>query len=103
MSRCTGWTAATCLTRVSSCSSRRTIVRLSGAYNVICAFNVRRQELDAHPGFSPTLLSHEDYLAAYASWDLVKESDSDLTETHPHNNLEHTHSMTRILARKTHI
>ena len=73
--------------------------RQSG-YNVICAFNDRHQELHAHPGFSPSLLSHADYLARYASWKMLKESDSDLTERHPHNNLEHTHSMTRILARK---
>jgi tellurite methyltransferase len=72
----------------------------SSGYNVICAFNNRRQELHAHPGFSPSLLSHADYVAAYASWEVLKESDSDLTERHPHNNLEHTHSMTRILVRK---
>jgi SAM-dependent methyltransferase len=72
----------------------------SSGYNVICAFNDRRQELHAHPGFSPALLSHADYMAAYASWEVLRESDLDLTERHPHNNLKHTHSMTRILARK---
>jgi 2-polyprenyl-3-methyl-5-hydroxy-6-metoxy-1,4-benzoquinol methylase len=84
---------------------RKVILRLqdatrSSGYNVICAFNDRRQELHAHPGFSPSLLSHAEYMAAYASWEVLKESDSDLTERHPNNNLEHTHSMTRILARK---
>jgi SAM-dependent methyltransferase len=69
-------------------------------YNIICSFNDRRQELHAHPGFSPSLLSHAEYLAAYSFWEVLVESDSDLTERHPHNNLEHTHSMTRILARK---
>ena len=73
--------------------------RVSG-YNIVCVFNDRRQELDAHPGFSPSLLPHADYIDAYASWKLLKASDLDLTERHPHNNLEHTHSMTRILARK---
>jgi tellurite methyltransferase len=72
----------------------------SSGYNVICTFNDRHQELHAHPGFSPSLLSHADYLASYATWKVLKESDSDLTERHPHNNLEHTHSMTRILAQK---
>jgi tellurite methyltransferase len=81
------------------------IVRLQnatrvGGYNVICVFNDRRQELHAHPGFSPSLLPHSAYQAAYSSWEVLKESDSDLTECHPHNNLKHTHSMTRILARK---
>ncbi len=76
--------------------------RIAG-YNVICVFNERRQELRAHPDFSPSLLPHTDYLAAYSSWEILKESDSDLTERHPHNNIEHTHSMTRILARKVSI
>jgi len=89
----------------SASEVRDVITRLQNAtrssgYNVICAFNNRRQELHAHPGFSPSLLSHADYVATYASWEVLKESDSDLTERHPHNNLEHTHSMTRILVRK---
>lgn len=70
-------------------------------YNVICAFNDRYQELDAHPGFTPSLLSHEDYLNSYSvGWEVIAESDADLSEQHPHNNIQHTHSMTRILARK---
>lgn len=71
-----------------------------GGYNVICAFNDRKQELHAHPGFLPCLLSHSAYMAAYSLWEVLRASDSDLTETHPHNNLKHTHSMTRILARR---
>jgi len=74
-----------------------------GGYNVVCAFNDRRQELHAHPGFSPSLLAHAAYLHAYASWEVLRQSDSDLTERHPHNNVEHTHSMTRLLARKVSI
>jgi 2-polyprenyl-3-methyl-5-hydroxy-6-metoxy-1,4-benzoquinol methylase len=69
-------------------------------YHVICAFNDRYQELDAHPEFRPCLLAHSEYLEAYAGWHVVAASDSDLTERHPHNNIVHTHSMTRILARK---
>ncbi len=69
-------------------------------YNLICAFNNRHQDLSAHPGFSPTLLAHMDYLKKYRGWDIVYQSDQDLTEQHPHNNLWHTHSMTRMIARK---
>lgn len=92
----------------SAAEVRDAIVRLQNAtrvsgYNVICVFNERRQELHAHPGFLPSLLAHADYLAAYSSWEVLKESDLDLTERHPHNNLEHTHSITRILARKVSI
>ena len=72
-----------------------------GGYNVVCAFNSRRQELqEAHPGFNPCLLGHDEYLSLYASWGVLAQSDSDLTERHPHNKIEHTHSMTRILAKK---
>ncbi|HLJ48976.1 MAG TPA: class I SAM-dependent methyltransferase [Bryobacteraceae bacterium] len=73
--------------------------RVSGHF-VLCAFNSRRQELDAHPGFAPTLLSHADYLAAFSGWQIVAASDTDITERHPHNNIEHTHALTRLLARK---
>lgn len=69
-------------------------------FNVICAFNKRFQELEAHPGFKPCLLEHSDYVSMYASWEILAASDENLTETHPHNGLEHTHSMTRILARR---
>jgi len=73
-----------------------------GGYNIICAFNQRHQELDAHPGFTPTLVSHGMYTGAYEDgWQIIASTDSDLIETHPHNNIEHTHSMTRILARRT--
>lgn len=71
-----------------------------GGWHVLCAFNDRHQELTAHPGFDPTLLPHETYTELYSAWDLFVESDTDLTETHPHNRIPHTHSMTRILARK---
>jgi SAM-dependent methyltransferase len=70
-------------------------------FNVICVFNSRHQELHAHPGFSPTLLSHGEYLRLYSrGWKILAESDSDLIERHPHNDIEHTHSMTRMLAQK---
>lgn len=72
-----------------------------GGYNILCAFNNRHQQLEeAHPGFHTCLLEHREYLASFASWEVLLQSDSDLTERHPHNNIEHTHSITRILAKK---
>jgi SAM-dependent methyltransferase len=58
------------------------IVRLQnatrvGGYNVICVFNDRRQELHAHPGFSPSLLPHSAYQAAYSSWEVLNSTLSD--------------------------
>lgn len=71
-----------------------------GGRNVLCAFNSRFQDLLAHPGFTPCLLQHETYLKAYEDWDIELVSDEDLTEVHPHNNIVHTHALTRILARR---
>lgn len=69
-------------------------------FHVVCTFNDRHQELDAHPGFSPVLLPHTFYESLYAGWSIIHSSDTDLHETHPHNNVPHTHSMTRLIARK---
>jgi tellurite methyltransferase len=71
-----------------------------GGYNALCALNSRSQDLSAHPDLSPTLLGHEGYMALYAGWEILEADDSDLTEVHPHNNIKHTHSLTRMLARK---
>ena len=68
--------------------------------NIICSFNNRSQEIkEAHPGFHPTLLAHQAYLDFYQNWGILIEADSDLVESHPHNQVVHTHSMTRIIAK----
>jgi len=72
---------------------------VAGGWNVVCAFNARSQDLSAHPGFFPCLLEHSTYVQMYEGWE-CEATDSDLTEIHPHNKIEHTHSMTRIIARK---
>jgi SAM-dependent methyltransferase len=68
--------------------------------NVVCSFNERRQELSAHPGFAPTLLHHAKYLDLYSDWQLPYQSDEDLTEVHPNNGIRHTHSLTRLIAKR---
>ena len=73
-----------------------------GGYNVVCTFNDREQDLTAHPDLNPTLLAHRQYLNYYRSWELLHESDQDLHETHPNNLLPHSHSMTRMIARRPH-
>jgi tellurite methyltransferase len=71
-----------------------------GGYNVVCVLNSRYQDLSAHPDLVPTLLHHRSYLDLYASWEVLQGTDTDLTESHPHNNISHTHSLTRLIARK---
>lgn len=85
---------------VTDTLNRMQAATVPGGYNVIATFNSRRQELSAHPNLKPCLLPHPFYLSVYKGWDVLVESDSDLSETHPHNNIPHTHSMTRILAQK---
>ncbi len=69
-------------------------------YHAVCTFNDRAQDLRAHPGLKPLLQSHAWYLSQYKGWDIVLATDEDLSEVHPHNGITHTHSMTRILARR---
>lgn len=71
-----------------------------GGFFVVCAFNSRRQDLSAHEGFYPLLLEHKDYLGFYKDHQILFESDTDLYETHPHNNIPHVHSMTRMIIKK---
>ena len=73
---------------------------IAGGFNVICAFNARQQDLSAHPGFEPVLLAHEYYGNLYNEWHLIHSTDNDLEEVHPHNGIRHTHSMTRLIARR---
>ncbi|MCJ2080703.1 class I SAM-dependent methyltransferase [Methylobacterium sp. J-090] len=72
--------------------------KLNG-YNIMCAFNSRSQDLSAHPGFNPILISHDWYVSQYSNWDVELATDMDLHESHPHNGILHHHSLTRIIAR----
>lgn len=79
---------------------RSQLATKEGGFHVLCSFNDRQQDLTAHPDFKPVLMSHQSYLDFYREWFIIDESDSDLWEIHPHNNVYHRHSMTRIIARK---
>ncbi len=71
-----------------------------GGLHIVCAFNSRAQDLTAHPGFNPCLISHSQYVKFYDGWEILRSSDTDLHEVHPHNLIPHSHSMTRFIARK---
>lgn len=72
-----------------------------GGYHVVCCFNSRGQDLRAHPELSPCLLSHDAIIALYSDWQVLEASDEDLFEIHPHNNIPHFHSLTRLLAQNS--
>jgi 2-polyprenyl-3-methyl-5-hydroxy-6-metoxy-1,4-benzoquinol methylase len=72
-----------------------------GGSHIVCALNERFQDIErAHPDFEPCLLNHDQYLRLYDGWTIVRASDEDLVETHPHNMIEHTHSLTRFCAKR---
>lgn len=79
------------------CALRRTH---SAGMHIVAAFNDGPHDLSAHPGFNPLLLSHEFYISCYAASKTVSASNSVLEETHPHNNIPHFHSLTRMVAVK---
>lgn len=89
-----------CLTKAESTTlfGRMKHWTRAGGTHVVVAFNDRSQDLSGHPGFQPTLRSHDSYLAEYADWTIAFATDHDLYETHPHNQIPHHHSMTRIVA-----
>ena len=73
-----------------------------GGINVISVFNSREQDFSGHSKlFKPLLLPHEFYTQCYLNnWEIIEESDTDLADCHPHNNIPHKHSITRIIARR---
>ncbi|HZR67438.1 MAG TPA: class I SAM-dependent methyltransferase [Burkholderiales bacterium] len=72
-----------------------------GGVNVLSSFNDGPQDLRGHDvGFTPVLLSHTRYMEMYARWDILQSSNSVETDIHPHNEIEHSHSITRILAKR---
>jgi len=76
------------------------LLRLDGIF-VFSSFNDRKQDLSGHPtGFNPILLGHEFFLSCFDHFEIIYHSDKDLIDAHPHNNIPHIHSITRILARR---
>jgi 2-polyprenyl-3-methyl-5-hydroxy-6-metoxy-1,4-benzoquinol methylase len=73
-----------------------------GGMHIVVAFNDGPHDLSAHPNFKPTLTTHNFYRDQYKYQQLLSENDSILHETHPHNNIPHFHSVTRLVARITH-
>lgn len=71
-----------------------------GGFFILCAFNSRKQDLSAHENFNPILLTHEQYLSFFKENNVIFNTDEDLFETHPHNNIPHSHSMTRLIINK---
>jgi tellurite methyltransferase len=74
---------------------------LPGGTHILVAFNDGLQDLTAHPHFRPTLVSHAFYCDQYKGHTIMSDSSSVLHEIHPHNNIPHFHSISRLVARVT--
>lgn len=77
---------------------------ITGGVNIISVFNSREHDFSGHSKhFKPLLLSHEFYLSCYNhNWEILEASDTNLVDSHPHNNIPHNHSVTRFIAKKIH-
>lgn len=71
-----------------------------GGTFILVSFNSGSHDLSAHPGFKPLLLDHTWFVEIFEGWCFISLSDSILFETHPHNNIPHHHSLTRLTATK---
>lgn len=72
-----------------------------GGYNVISVFNNDFQDLSGHSvGFHPILLSHDEYMNMYSDWEVIESCNTILEDKHPHNNINHKHSITRMLVQR---
>jgi len=73
-----------------------------GGYYVLSSFNNRTQDMSGHADtFSPLLISHKEYLDYFKSMKIIQESDEILEDIHPHNEIPHHHSISRILVQKS--
>lgn len=68
---------------------------------ILVSFNDGSHDLSGHPGFAPLFLPHAWFLRHFQRWTIQSVSDSILFETHPHNNIPHHHSLTRLSAVKS--
>jgi 2-polyprenyl-3-methyl-5-hydroxy-6-metoxy-1,4-benzoquinol methylase len=71
-----------------------------GGTFILVSFNSGSHDLSAHPRFEPLLLDHAWFVEMFEGWRFATLSDSILFETHPHNNIPHHHSLTRLTATK---
>lgn len=77
------------------------MTRKSGL-NILASFNDGPQDMRGHDeSFKPILLAHARYMEMYRDWTIVMSSNTVQTDRHPHNLIDHSHSITRLVARRT--
>lgn len=84
---------------------------VQGGLNIFSAFNSTDltafdSQIDNRPhqdGFTPTALGHDEWVSLYpqSEWEFICEpTNKKLFDKHPDTNIEHTHTITRFLAKK---
>lgn len=72
-----------------------------GGINIISAFNSGTHDFTGHGSdFTPYLVSHDFFEAVYSDWHIIEISNIIQDDIHPHTNMKHMHSITRLIARK---
>jgi cyclopropane fatty-acyl-phospholipid synthase-like methyltransferase len=74
---------------------------LPGGTNVVVTFTDKLPVPSAQAYLEPTLLPQGGLQKLYAHWEVVKCEDDVITETHPTSTMSHSHSLCRLLARKS--
>jgi SAM-dependent methyltransferase len=76
------------------------LTKIGGA-NVLYAFNDGPHDMAGHDeNFLPILLPHSFYERAYKDWTVIRSEDTVQEDMHPNNGIAHSHSITRLLARR---
>ncbi|HEV7428073.1 MAG TPA: methyltransferase domain-containing protein [Thermoanaerobaculia bacterium] len=89
------------LDEVMQVVSRMQEVSRVGGINVVSAFTNRLPVPDIQDYLSPTLLPEDHILSLYGEhWAVLRYENDILTETHPTSNVEHQHSLFRLIARR---
>jgi 2-polyprenyl-3-methyl-5-hydroxy-6-metoxy-1,4-benzoquinol methylase len=72
-----------------------------GGLAVFSAFNDGEHDMRGHgDDFSPVLVPHKALVGAFADWEIIEQSSVVQADVHPNNNIPHSHSISRILARR---
>lgn len=73
----------------------------SGGFIVLYSFNDEDHDFNGHESdFNPILLPHSWYVKKLHGFKVILESNVTQGDIHPDTNIEHHHSITRILAKK---
>lgn len=85
---------------VAACEKLQKLTK-PGGYIIVCTLNDRRPiDLNAHPLLNPCLLPHSFYIRQFHGVQILYNTDEDLTERHPNNNVQHTHAISRFVFRR---